>query len=803
MRADGSVWSWGNNSSGQLGDGTADAHVTAVATRSETASGGFDANSPPALSVNASRLSFGVQSSAGVSAAQTLTLTNTGDGELKFEGIVALGEFSLRNDCAATLAPAASCTLQVSFAPLRAGPRTGQVLIVSNAVARTVALEGTGTGDARAQAQVAAGADYSLALRSDGTLWAWGANGEGQLGDGSTNTRYAPVRVNGLTQVVGASAGGVQTLALDAQGTVWGWGGNGYGQLGDGTQTSHSSPVPVRGLDSVRGVSVFGNHALAYRSDGTVWAWGYNRYGQLGDGTAMTRTLPVPVSEFSGAVGVAAGDNHSLALKDDGTVWAWGLNNYGQLGDGTDSTRATPVQVQGLANVVAIHARSNQSFALRADGTVWVWGDNGNAQLGDGTSNAHAVPVQMGSVLGASAVAGGWHHTLSLKADGTVWATGYNGSGELGDGTRGSRSAPVQVSGLSAVVSVAAGQHHSVAMRADGSVWSWGNNGAGQLGDGTADARVNAVATLAESGPGGFNALGSHHLLEVTAVNGTVVSLPSGVACGVTCSADLAAGTLVTLTAEPAPGFDQARWTGCDSVAGARCYVTMNAARSVSVSFATIPAQSVVPGWNLLGNSHGLALDVPVLFGNADSPVTGVTENVVSVWKWDAALAAWAFYSPQLTPAQLATFIAGRNYLALTAIAPGEGYWVNASHALTLPRNSNVEYHFDSANYALLPRSWNLIATAQNLVPTEFANAVSALPLPASGVSTVDTFVSLWAWDTARTAWYFYSPLIEDSAWPQDGLAAVKSFALSRNYLHFQDDGKKIEAGIGFWVKKP
>lgn len=193
--------------------------------------------------------------------------------------------------------------------------------------------------------QVAAGDYHSLALKSDGTVWAWGYNVCGQLGDGTTTSKTTPVQVFGLTGITAIAGGGYHSLALKSDGTVWAWGDNGYGQLGDGTITQRIAPVQVYGLTGITTIAAGNCHSLALKSNGTVWAWGWNGYGQLGDGTTTDKITPVQVSCLTGITTIAAGGISSLALKSDGTVWAWGDNYFGQLGDGTRTDRKIPVTV--------------------------------------------------------------------------------------------------------------------------------------------------------------------------------------------------------------------------------------------------------------------------------------------------------------------------------------------------------------------------------------------------------------------------------------------------------------------------
>ncbi|MBM4165221.1 MAG: hypothetical protein FJ222_12395, partial [Lentisphaerae bacterium] len=353
---------------------------------------------------------------------------------------------------------------------------------------------------------------YSLALKSDGTVWAWGDNTYGQLGDGTTTRRLTPVRVSGLSGVAAIDAGNYSAMALKTNGTVWDWGYNVYGQLGDGTTINRSTPVQVKlsdgsALENVIDIDAGSNHAVALKSDGSVWAWGSNGYGQLG--IPDPNIYPEEVTGLAGVTNVAAGSSHTVALKTDGTVWAWGYNTSGQVGDGTTTTRNAPVQVKlsggaPLSGVAGIAARDNRTVAWKTDGTVWAWGENFFGQLGDGTTITRLNPVQVimqdGTALSnVTAVAAGSSHTLALKEDGTVWAWGNSSSGEIGDGTQyTNRLNPVQVlmadrTPLSGVVAIAAGQVHSLAVQEDGSVWAWGYNYWGQLGDGTTTTRLNPV----------------------------------------------------------------------------------------------------------------------------------------------------------------------------------------------------------------------------------------------------------------------------------------------------------------------
>lgn len=298
---------------------------------------------------------------------------------------------------------------------------------------------------------------------------------------------------NTLATITSVAGGQFFSIAAKSDGTVWAWGTNGYGQLGDGTTTQRTLPVQVPGLAGVVSVAAGDNHSLALKSDGTLWAWGGNFTGQLGDGTITQRLSPVQVGSVTGVVAMEAGSMHSLAVKSDGTVWAWGANGNGQLGDGTTTQRTSPVQVSGLTGVTAVAASSATSLALKSDGTVKAWGYNGSGQLGDGTTTQRNSPVPVSNLGVASAIAAGGGFSVALMQDLSVSAWGINNLGQLGNGSTASSSLPVFVANVTNGARIAAGGSHGVAITTDGTVWAWGENSSGQVGDGTAVRRLSPV----------------------------------------------------------------------------------------------------------------------------------------------------------------------------------------------------------------------------------------------------------------------------------------------------------------------
>ncbi|MCP3057703.1 hypothetical protein LXT21_02815 [Myxococcus sp. K38C18041901] len=231
-------------------------------------------------------------------------------------------------------------------------------------------------------------------------------------------------------------AGRNHSLALRPDGTVWAWGDNTHGQLGHGAPWDSPRPVRVWKLSSIGALGVGENHSLALKADGTVWTWGQNNQGQLGDGSVTTRPVPLVVPELTNVVAIAAGFSHSLALKADGTVWAWGLNAAGQLGDGTNTRRLVPVQVQGLSGVVAIAAGNVHSLALTADG-----------RLGNGAEAMSLVPVAWSAPTGSPVVSisAGTDHSVATRADGSVLSWGSSALGQLCQGGSAHRAPPAPI----------------------------------------------------------------------------------------------------------------------------------------------------------------------------------------------------------------------------------------------------------------------------------------------------------------------------------------------------------------------
>jgi alpha-tubulin suppressor-like RCC1 family protein len=303
---------------------------------------------------------------------------------------------------------------------------------------------------------IAAGYDQVLGIKSDGTVWSSGGNMFGQLGLGTNDMigNHPPTQIPGLTGMIAVAGDYFQSLALKSDGTVWAWGRNGFGELGDSTNIERDSPVQTVGLGNVIAIAAGHAHSLALKSDGTVWAWGGNSSGQLGDGTTTDRHIPVQTVGLSNVIAIAAGAP-GLALKSDGTVWAWGDGTFGNGAPADANPHPTPVRVSSLANIIAVAGGAGHSMVLKSDGTVWAWGINGNGELGDGTIMDRYTPVQTVGLSDVVAIAPGGVHSMAMKSDGTVWCWGDNDGGEEGDGTFVKRLSPVQVHNMTNAVAIA------------------------------------------------------------------------------------------------------------------------------------------------------------------------------------------------------------------------------------------------------------------------------------------------------------------------------------------------------------
>jgi len=342
----------------------------------------------------------------------------------------------------------------------------------------------------------------------EGNLWTWGSNAWAQLGDSTFITRSTPVTTFlGGTNWKSIASGGYHAVALKTDGTLWAWGQNVNGQLGinvSGPTSVKCTPVTTfLGGSDWKSIAAGGFHTVALKTDGTLWTWGTNLDGQLGDNTTVFRSTPV--TTFLGGTNwksIAAGGLYTTTLKTDGTLWSWGSNAFGQLGDNTATNRLTPVTTfLGGTNWKSIAGEGYHTVAIKTDGTLWSWGRNNFAQLGDNTTVFRSTPVT--TFLGGTnwkSIACGNKFTVAIKTDGTLWTWGDNGFGSLGINDIGAgtnRSTPVTTFlGGTNWKSISGGAFYTGALKTDGTLWTWGQNSSAQLGVNDTTHRNTPVTTF-------------------------------------------------------------------------------------------------------------------------------------------------------------------------------------------------------------------------------------------------------------------------------------------------------------------
>jgi alpha-tubulin suppressor-like RCC1 family protein len=360
--------------------------------------------------------------------------------------------------------------------------------------------------------QVSAGNAHTLALKTDGSLWAWGANYTSQLGDDTNEDRHAPLKIkDGIAKI---SAGGAHSLALDTDGGLWAWGDNILGQLGVLDAPGHAIPEvpfwryrhpPLRVKEDTvfTYISAGAMHSLAIDEDGRLWSWGENASGQLGLGfqnTGTHQTTPQQVGTSANWASVTAGTFNSFAIDKDGTLWGWGYNFHGELGNGKNgsgSNEPEPVKIKD--GIASVSPGVWHTIAVDTDGRLWSWGSNDDGQLGDGTnaSKNRPEPIETETETRFASVSASSNQSFAICETGSLWAWGRNVNGQLGDGTTENRNVPGYIKLGTVFTSIATSGTHSLAIEKAspftdyeyGNLWAWGNNQTGQIGDGSTEQR--------------------------------------------------------------------------------------------------------------------------------------------------------------------------------------------------------------------------------------------------------------------------------------------------------------------------
>lgn len=777
LKADGALWAFGDNGSGQFGDGSIQ-----------------PANPSRQVASNVVFMSMGRAGTSSIILA---------DGTLWTSGDHAYGQLGLAT-VTKQPTPVVIGSGYVSIAQSPSGSvalaikSDGSLWVWGNTSGYIPSIPSSSTpkrlGGDTGFVAVAAGSGFYLALKSDGSLWGVGSNQWGFLGLGTgTNFAFELALIGqGFAQI---AASRDFAAAVTSDGSLWMWGANEAGQLGvvtteicgipPYTKTCASRPTLV-GLNFAS-IALGTHSAIGIRKDGTAWGWGDNSAGQLGitttdrcnegvysigrdviDGFVCAKS---PVQLGSGFTKLASGYMHSLGLKADGALWSWGT---GYLGGGNQFSVGKPPSKIGSGHV-DIAAAERFSLASRIDGSILSWGDNIGGSLGDGTLARSLV-----GVLVVNPAADGFLNLLG--------AAPKKLSPSLSVPFFLSTAGDISIASASVATTTKfnpadQGKPGSVFITATVPTGALGTTAPPQTLPGASDPKV---ARLAGTTPLGFTLIQRTDTGWQTVVNGQLIPYVSGVL-----GDQLAAQTILSST-------DTSNLKGAEFCVGygtnAQDMVNNGNIRAV----ATIPGASttascvvggsisididVVPGWNLLGNPVNQSIAVADKF--ADSA------KVQSVWKWDASRANWQFYAPYLEASVLQSYAASQGYGVLSEIAPGEGYWVSAKLPANLGTLNGAAVNLRGSSLA---SGWNLVATASRVTPQDFNLTLGTTPLTAGQVPI--NMTSLWAWDSEQSNWYFYAPSLEASALGQ--------YIQSHGYRDFSGSGKTLGAGAGFWVRQP
>ena len=384
--------------------------------------------------------------------------------------------------------------------------------------------ESTGATD---WAQVAAGGSFTCAIKTDGTLWCWGAGANGRLGNGGTADQPSPVQEStGATDWAQVAAGGGFTCAVKTDGTLWCWG-NASDGMGDQLNPNQEATAATDWA-RVEASDNWYQHACALKTDGSLWCWGANSYGELGDGTTTNSNSIVAALPGSAWTDFDIGSGHTCGIKTDGSRWCWGENGQGQLGSSsTSGNHDAPVQI-GTADwkEVSVGWGGDTAFTcgVQSDDSLWCWGNDGAGELANGAVTGNQTSPYAAGDGGAwkklAAATGYGEHVCGIQTDDSLWCWGSDYNGELGNGAvTGSQASPGAVSGGGTWIDISTGSHYSsgplsCGIKTDGSAWCWGTDNNGQIGNGgpsgdrTTPTSVSGGGTWLQISVGGMHACG-------------------------------------------------------------------------------------------------------------------------------------------------------------------------------------------------------------------------------------------------------------------------------------------------------
>lgn len=347
--------------------------------------------------------------------------------------------------------------------------------------------------------KISMGVGYSSAITEFGSLYTWGDNEYGQLGDGTTADKYVPTLINSFDgeKVIAVDLGQDHSAAITETGKLYTWGHNQHGQLGNGNTYNRTTPTLIDSFngEKVIAISLGGYTSAAITESGKLYMWGENDYGQLGNGLTIDRSFPLWINRFNGEkiVTVSLGSGHSSAITESGKLYTWGDNDFGQLGDGTTVEKHTPRLIDRFngEKVIAVSLGVEHSAAITESGKLYTWGYNYYGQLGNGSTDERHIPTCIISGKKVVDVSLGWAHSAALIESGELYTWGSNSEGKLGDGTTIPKHYPILIDmfGGEKVVAISISDHHSAAITETGKLYTWGNNFYGQLGIGPTSSR--------------------------------------------------------------------------------------------------------------------------------------------------------------------------------------------------------------------------------------------------------------------------------------------------------------------------
>jgi alpha-tubulin suppressor-like RCC1 family protein len=343
--------------------------------------------------------------------------------------------------------------------------------------------------------KVSKGLNYTIAIKDDGSLWAWGSNLGYTLGDGTNANKNAPIQISTGTDWQEVASGQFFNLAIKTNGTLWGWGDNQYGQLGDGTTVIKSVPTQIGTATNWIKIATGSSFSIGIKNNGTLWTWGNNQFGQLGNGTLANSTTPMQIGSDTNWSVLSAGFYHTLAIKTNGTLWSWGRNSNGELGDGTTSNKISPTQIGTNNDWFSVSGGFSHTKAIKTNGTLWTWGSGLYGLSGnDTTTPILSSPTQIGVDSDWLKVASSYDCVAAIKTNGSLWTWGKNNSGQLGDGTNSNKSTPTLITTATNCIDLAIGvSFHGIASKSNGELWTWGVNAYGQYGNGTNTSNYSPV----------------------------------------------------------------------------------------------------------------------------------------------------------------------------------------------------------------------------------------------------------------------------------------------------------------------